>query len=112
MRRREFITLFGATALGWPLTTRAQQSAMPVIGHLGIASAQGYATQVVAFRQGLAETGYFDGRNVAIEYRWADYQSPSAINSLRWRPGTLCPRYTTPRVHGCWWTHELRTEPS
>jgi putative ABC transport system substrate-binding protein len=71
MRRREFISgLAGAAA--WPLVARAQQAAIPVVGFLGGASAQGYAVQVAAFLQGLSDAGYVVGRNVAIEYRWAE----------------------------------------
>jgi putative ABC transport system substrate-binding protein len=72
LQRRELITLLGSTAAAWPLAAHAQQMATPMIGLLGSESLNQWASRMQAFHQGLNETGYVDGRNVVIEYRWAE----------------------------------------
>ena len=72
MRRREFIRLVGGATVSWPLGTKAQQAAMPVVGFLGSETLDLFAGRLRAFRQGLSESGFVEGRNVMIEYRWAE----------------------------------------
>ncbi len=74
IRRRELVFLLGGTAVAWPLSARAQQPATPVIGFLGLGSPAQNMDNVAGFRQGLAEGGYVEGRNVTIEFRWANGQ--------------------------------------
>jgi hypothetical protein len=72
MRRRDFIKAIAGSAATWPFAAPAQQATTPTVGFLNAASPQTYARQLSAFRKGLGETGYVDGQNVVVEYRWAE----------------------------------------
>ena len=82
IRRRDIIAAAGSTAVAWPLPPRAQQAGMPVIGFLGGTAPDTFADRLRAFRQGLKETGFVEGENVATEYRWAE-NCTTGCQSLR-----------------------------
>jgi len=99
--RRELLAALGGAAATWPLAARAQQPGMPAVGFLnaGIASAEGYRPMMAAFRQGLQESGYVDGQNVTIEYRWAEGQTdrlPEMAADLVHRKVTVIVATTAP----------------
>jgi putative tryptophan/tyrosine transport system substrate-binding protein len=124
VKRREFITLLSGAAAAWPLAGRAQQPAMPVIGFLGtISEAQSHG-QVTAFRRGLSQVGFDEGRNVAFEFRWAEgrYERlPAMAAELARRPVALILANAPPaaltakgrprRSRLCSWSDSIRWRP-
>ncbi|MGA8937185.1 MAG: ABC transporter substrate binding protein, partial [Pseudolabrys sp.] len=100
MRRRDFIKVIGGGAAAWPLVARAQQAAMPVVGFINAASrTKAYERNVTAFLNGLGETGFVDGQNVTVEYRWAEGQNdrlPGMAADLVRRQVAVIAATTTP----------------
>src|SRR5438309_9075983 len=101
MNRRELTFLVGGAVLGWPFAARAQHKAMPVIGYLSITSPGPQEPYVAAFREGLSGTGYVEGQNVAIEFRWADShydRLPALAADLVGRKVDVIVAYSTPGI--------------
>ena len=99
MRRRDFIKVIVGSTFAWPLAASGQKAAMPVIGFINSASPEDHAQQLAAFLDGLSETGFVEGRNVSIEYRWAENQNdrlPAMVADLVHRRVALIVATTTP----------------
>jgi hypothetical protein len=90
MKRRAFITLLGGAAVAWPLAAWGQQPALPLIGYLHVGTSAESRDRVAAFHRGLKELGFVEGRNVAIEYRWADNQRSAVGIGRRSDPTWRC----------------------
>src|SRR5262245_42539896 len=93
MKRREFVSILGGATLAWPITAFAQQRPTPVIGYLGSGSPEASATDITAFRKGLSEMGYAEGRNIEIEFRWTQTDESRlpelAADLVRRRPAVI-----------------------
>ena len=103
MKRREFITLLGGVAAAWPVVVRAQQPAMPVVGFMIAGSAEPLRQATAGFRQGLKESGYVEGQNVSIDYRFAEGQFdrfPTFASKLVGRRPCFCSNHSTCSASG------------